>query len=93
MAWVVERIKALWGAGLRCEIDSDESLDEAQALRVDSSRARIRLGWKPAWDLEQGLAATVDWYRAHRDGQDMRAFMLGQIRAYQAASSDESPGV
>lgn len=31
---------------------------------IDSTRLREELGWKPAYsDFEQGLAATVDWYR------------------------------
>ena len=31
---------------------------------IDSTRLRKELGWKPAYgDFEQGLAATVDWYR------------------------------
>lgn len=33
---------------------------------IDSTRLRGELGWKPAYgDFEQGLAATVDWYRAN----------------------------
>ena len=33
---------------------------------VDSSKVRA-LGWEPSFDLEQGLADTVEWYRAHED--------------------------
>ncbi|EYT49364.1 dTDP-glucose 4,6-dehydratase [Brachybacterium muris] len=33
---------------------------------IDSTRLREELGWKPAFgDFEQGLAATVDWYRSN----------------------------
>ncbi len=32
---------------------------------VDASRIRRELGWKPAWDLDRGLEATVAWYRDH----------------------------
>ncbi|MCT1429382.1 dTDP-glucose 4,6-dehydratase [Brachybacterium muris] len=33
---------------------------------IDSTRLREELGWKPAYgDFEQGLAATVDWYRGN----------------------------
>jgi dTDP-glucose 4,6-dehydratase len=31
---------------------------------VDASRLR-RLGWEPRWTFAEGMAATVDWYRAH----------------------------
>lgn len=33
---------------------------------VDSSKMRA-LGWSPRTTLEEGLRATVEWYRAHRD--------------------------
>lgn len=33
---------------------------------VDPSRIEQSLGWKPKWRLGDGLAATVDWYLAHR---------------------------
>ncbi len=32
---------------------------------IDASRLRSELGWRPAWDFDRGLAATVAWYRDH----------------------------
>jgi dTDP-glucose 4,6-dehydratase len=35
---------------------------------IDSSKLRRELGWTPAMtDFDDGLAATVDWYRTHED--------------------------
>jgi dTDP-glucose 4,6-dehydratase len=35
---------------------------------IDSSRLRDELGWRPRYqDFEQGLAATIDWYRENAD--------------------------
>lgn len=33
---------------------------------IDDSKARSELGWAPQQGFEDGLAATVGWYRAHR---------------------------
>ncbi|POX49973.1 dTDP-glucose 4,6-dehydratase [Streptomyces sp. Ru72] len=33
---------------------------------IDDSKIREQLGYAPQVDFEEGLAATVDWYRAHR---------------------------
>lgn len=32
---------------------------------LDASKARIMLGWKPEFGLEEGLAETIAWYRGH----------------------------
>jgi CDP-glucose 4,6-dehydratase len=84
VGWIVERLDALWPGGLRWQRDGGEHPHEARYLKVDSARARARLGWSPAWDLEQALASTVEWYAALRDGADMRAVSVGQLRAFEA---------
>ena len=34
---------------------------------IDPGKIESELGWRPGCDLEQGLAATVDWYIANRE--------------------------
>ena len=35
---------------------------------IDSTKLRDELGWRPRYrDFEQGLAATIEWYRDHED--------------------------
>ena len=34
---------------------------------IDPARITTELGWQPRHSFEAGLAATVDWYLAHRD--------------------------
>jgi CDP-glucose 4,6-dehydratase len=80
--WVVERIARLWTEGVRWEVDRDAHPPEARYLHLDSERARNELGWRPALGLDQALLATVEWYRAWRDGQDLRALTLEQIARY-----------
>jgi dTDP-glucose 4,6-dehydratase len=33
---------------------------------LDSSKLRTELGWEPAFDFDEGLRATVEWYVEHR---------------------------
>jgi CDP-glucose 4,6-dehydratase len=54
-------------------------------LRLDSSRARSALGWRPAWDLDRALASIVDWYRALASGGSIRDATLAQVRDYSRA--------
>jgi len=82
VGWIVERVGALWDGDLRWEVDPGPHPHEAHWLKLDSSLARAQLGWRPAWDLADGLAATVDWFRAHRDGDDARSVTRAQIAAF-----------
>lgn len=58
---------------------------EAGVLRLDSTKARSRLGWRPALDLDAAVRLTIDWYKAHAAGDtDMRAFSERQLDHYVA---------
>ena len=84
VAWLVDRVRERWPGELDVRAAPAETAGgEAPMLRLDSSRARDRLGWAPRWDLEAGVDATVAWYVAYRDGADMRAETLRQIAAYE----------
>ncbi|MDQ2733491.1 MAG: CDP-glucose 4,6-dehydratase [Pseudomonadota bacterium] len=65
-----------------------EHVHEAGYLKLDSSKARGELRWRPRWTLAHALETTLDWHRAWRDGQDMRDVCLAQIRAHQGAGLD-----
>ncbi len=83
--WIVERIAERWTQPLQWTIDPGPHPHEAGYLKLDSSRARNQLGWRPRWNLSEGLDAVVDWYAALRDGEDIRSVTLGQIEAFQRA--------
>ena len=86
--WIADRLTQLWPGELRWELDSDPPTPhphEAHFLALDSTKARERLGWAPAWELEQTLAAIVDWYRSLGAGEDLRAVTLAQIERFAAS--------
>jgi len=79
--WIADRLSDGWpGAGpeVRVEPDSDAG-KESVLLRLDSSKARERLGWAPEWGLAKGLDSTVEWYAAVDDGRERT---LRQIAAF-----------
>jgi CDP-glucose 4,6-dehydratase len=81
---LAQRLVAAWGGG-RIETPGDAAgPHEAGLLKLDPSLARAALGWHGAWDLDQAVAATVAWYRAHQAGADVRALTETQIAAYTA---------
>ena len=80
--WIAERLAGIQ-PDLRWECSDEDHLHEAQYLKLDSSKARIKLGWKPRWNLDTALDKTMEWHHAWRRHLDMRAFTLSQIEAYQ----------
>ena len=84
--WPVERIATklteMWGSSAAWTHDSGPSPHEANVLRLDASKARAELGWKPRLNLEAALEWTAAWYRGWNQGEDMARFTLEQIGNY-----------
>ena len=77
----------LWGDGARVETSTDTNdPHEAGFLRLDTTRARDSLGWRPRWTLERALAQTVAWHRAWTAGDDMARVCDRQIDEYEAGT-------
>jgi CDP-glucose 4,6-dehydratase len=76
---VVERLARHWGPGATWTVDPGPHPHEASFLKLDCAKARIRLGWAPRINVEDALHMGVSWYRAYRDGANMRAVTLAQI--------------
>jgi CDP-glucose 4,6-dehydratase len=82
---LVERLAELWPERVRWTVDDGPHPHEAHYLKLDSSKARGRLGWHPLAPLDAALAATADWYREYESGADMRAVTLAQLAALTGA--------
>ncbi|MGH1489334.1 MAG: CDP-glucose 4,6-dehydratase [Acidimicrobiales bacterium] len=81
--WIVERMAERWGNNASWRVESDGP-HEATMLKLDCSKARNRLHWRPRLDLETTIDWLIDWYKAQLAGADMRAFTQDQIAAYSA---------
>jgi CDP-glucose 4,6-dehydratase len=86
--YVLEHVAARWSGGLRWKAPASSARAAPSApsrqLKLDSSKARTRLQWKPRWDLPEALDYVVDWHAALQAGADMRELSLAQIRAHEA---------
>lgn len=84
--WIVERL-AQMHPGVNWECDEAPQPHEAHYLKLDSSKAKSRLGWQARWRLPTALQKTLEWHQAWRNGEDMQAVTLSQIAQYQAAGA------
>ena len=80
LGWLCHRIP-----GAHWELDGMPQPHEAGLLKLDSAKAKAKLGWAPKWSIETTLSETVEWHQAWRAGQSMAEVSVQQIEAYQAA--------
>jgi CDP-glucose 4,6-dehydratase len=62
---VVSRMSRAWDA-VKAEFRADpKGPHEARLLKLDCSKARARLGWRPVWNSLETVEITAQWYRAY----------------------------
>jgi len=64
IAELVQRVGRLIGRQLPVRYEAARPGDPRQR-RPDIGRMRVRYGWSPRVELEDGLRRTLDWYREH----------------------------
>lgn len=55
---------------------------EANFLKLDCSKIKKALSWKPHWHIDDAIAKTVEWSKAYLAGDDVSAVMDRQIREF-----------
>lgn len=72
-----------WGEGSFWENQAERNAPhEADLLRLDCSKIRSRLGWKPRWNVARAMEETCAWSKVWRSGGDVAAEMDREIAAY-----------
>ena len=72
-----------WGDGASWKNVSEANAPhEANFLKLDCSRIKSVLGWKPRWHITDAIEKTVEWSRAYLAGEDINAVMEKQINEY-----------
>lgn len=71
-----------WGEGISWVDRHDGGPHEANFLKLDCSRLKRMLGWRPVWTLDQAVARTVEWSKVMRDGGSVGACMDRQIERF-----------
>ena len=80
--WIVENMVEAWGNGASWQLDGAEHPHEASYLKLDISKSKERLGWKPSWDLATALEKIIVWHQAWLAGQNLQELCRQQIAEY-----------
>jgi CDP-glucose 4,6-dehydratase len=87
---VVEAFSARFSGRPGWRRDAGTHLREARALTLSSALAKSSLGWRPRLSVDESLAWTADWYRAHAAGENMTKYSKAQIAQYQSLAAAPS---
>lgn len=71
-----------WQEGVSWKNISDDGPHEAAFLKLDCSKIKSMIGWKPQWNIQKAVEKTVEWSKVYRDKGDVRACMETQIREF-----------
>ncbi|ABM02621.1 CDP-glucose 4,6-dehydratase [Psychromonas ingrahamii 37] len=82
--WIVEKLVEQWGDKASWYLSDGEHPHEAHYLKLDCSKAKVRLDWQPVWNLEETLSRIVTWQKAWLEGKDIKQHTLNEIKQYMA---------
>lgn len=85
---VAQKLADHWGERALWECDLADQPYESHALRLDSAKARVELGWRPLLHFDTALQWAVDWHRRHFAGENVADLVTAQIGRYRELFAD-----
>jgi len=89
VSWILDKMISKWPAS-SWELDQNSNPHEADFLKLDISKAKAKLGWKPVWELSHTLEKIIDWHKAYLNQEDMQTICLAEIEEYTKDMSNEN---
>ncbi len=87
VSFIVNKIVKNWNKKIEWNIDKSKHQHEDKYLKLDCSKSRKKLKWKPNWRLDRAIEETVLWYKAWYKNKSMKDFTLNQINIYENENS------
>ena len=81
--WILDRISKKF-ANAKWIIEKQEQKHEATLLKLDISKAKLKLGWTPKWNLENAIDNIAEWHIAYQNNEKISEFSIKQIKLYQS---------
>ncbi len=80
--WTVAKELLLeYGEGHLIDVSGEKKPHEAMLLKLDITKAKEKLGWRPRLDLKETIAWTTEWYRSYRE-KNVYELCIRQIEEY-----------
>ena len=80
---LVKLFKINWGPNFNYTMPSSKkNYHEANLLKLDCSKIKSTLGWKPILSITEAISKTVEWYKVWYEGKNCIKVMDKQIKDY-----------
>lgn len=83
VGYIVKKLASQWGSEANWKLDTIENPPEDAFLRLDSSKARWQLGWKPMIHLDECLDWITEWYQHQNKGGCVLEKTAEQLTRYE----------
>lgn len=83
--WIVSQASHCWGESAQWHVDSGSHPHEATFLKLDTSKARARLGWTPVLSLQPAIESVVTWHKSWSGGASAYDLCVEEIQTYSAS--------
>lgn len=88
VSWIIDNLSKKV-PDIKWEVDKSTQPHEAKLLLLDSSKAKLKLGWLQKLPLEVAIDKTIKWHQAWKDNQLMAEFSISQINSYQSYQANK----
>jgi CDP-glucose 4,6-dehydratase len=91
VSWIVEHFSGHYGVPVKWETCQADQPSETSVLKLDSSKARMILGWNPRFSIDEALQWTASWYETYRkQPSKIGEFTRQQLADYESRSPTET---
>lgn len=89
VSFIADELARDWGTGASWVQDAATHPHEAHLLKLDTSKARACLNWRPVLPLKDALPWIVEWYRAFASGVNLKVVTRLQIERYETRLQED----
>ncbi len=80
---LVQSLCEKWGDTVSCSHAEENGPHEAHYLKLDCSKAEMKLQWKAIWSLDQALDAIVEWTKVYEAEASIYDISMNQISNFE----------
>lgn len=83
---LVKMMAAGWGDKVEWSLQNGVHPHESKVLKLDSTKSKQMLNWKPMLTLEKSIDLVLKWNRSHVAGENMKEVTEKQIKDYMSTN-------